>query len=190
MLKLDAVDTFYGPSQALFGMELTIGEGEVVTLMGRNGMGKTTTVNTIMGIAPAAGGRVLLDGAEIQALPSHRIARLGIGTNIGRRADRDHPAIDQHRNAVGERKNRVHVVLDQDHRDRPLEFPEERDHAVGFLRPHAGHRLVEEQGFGLGGHGHGDLQLTVFAMGHRGGRHSGPVGQAEPFQYFHRRVCQ
>ena len=79
MLKLDAVDTFYGPSQALFGMELTIGEGEVVTLMGRNGMGKTTTVNTIMGIAPAAGGRVLFDGAEIQALPPHRIARLGIG---------------------------------------------------------------------------------------------------------------
>ena len=79
MLKLDAVDTFYGPSQALFGMELTVGEGEVVTLMGRNGMGKTTTVNTIMGIVPAAGGRVFLDGREIQALPSHRIARLGIG---------------------------------------------------------------------------------------------------------------
>ncbi len=48
MLKLDAVDTFYGHSQALFGMELTVGEGEVVTLMGRNGMGKTTTVHTIM----------------------------------------------------------------------------------------------------------------------------------------------
>ena len=79
MLKLDAVDTFYGPSQALFGMELTVGKGEVVTLMGRNGMGKTTTVNTIMGIVPAAGGRVFLDGREIQALPSHRIARLGIG---------------------------------------------------------------------------------------------------------------
>jgi branched-chain amino acid transport system ATP-binding protein len=79
MLKLEAVDTFYGPSQALFGMALTIGEGEVVTLMGRNGMGKTTTVNTIMGIVPAAGGRVLLDGQEIQTLPSHRIARLGIG---------------------------------------------------------------------------------------------------------------
>ncbi len=79
MLKLDAVDTFYGPSQALFGMELDVGEGEVVTLMGRNGMGKTTTVNTVMGIVPAAGGRVFLDGQEIQALPSHRIARLGIG---------------------------------------------------------------------------------------------------------------
>ena len=79
MLKLEAVDTFYGHSQALFGMELTVGEGEVVTLMGRNGMGKTTTVNTIMGIVPAASGRVLLDGQEIQALPSHRIARLGIG---------------------------------------------------------------------------------------------------------------
>ncbi len=79
MLKLEAVDTFYGPSQALFGMELDVGEGEVVTLMGRNGMGKTTTVNTIIGIVPAASGRVFLDGKEIQALPSHRIARLGIG---------------------------------------------------------------------------------------------------------------
>lgn len=79
MLRLDAVDTFYGHSQALFGMELDVGEGEVVTLMGRNGMGKTTTVHTIIGIAPAAGGRVVLDGKEIQGLPSHRIARLGIG---------------------------------------------------------------------------------------------------------------
>ncbi len=79
MLTLDAVDTFYGASQALFHMELSVSEGEVVTLMGRNGMGKTTTVNTIMGIVLAAGGRVCLDGKEIQALPSHRVARLGIG---------------------------------------------------------------------------------------------------------------
>ncbi len=79
MLTLDAVDTFYGPSQALFGMELSVGEGEVVTLMGRNGMGKTTTIHTIMGIVLAASGRIRLDGTEIQALPSHRIARLGIG---------------------------------------------------------------------------------------------------------------
>ncbi len=79
MLTLDAVDTFYGPSQALFGMELSVGEGEVVTLMGRNGMGKTTTIHTIMGIVLAASGRIRLDGNEIQALPSHRIARLGIG---------------------------------------------------------------------------------------------------------------
>ncbi len=79
MLTLHAVDTFYGPSQALFGMELSVGEGEVVTLMGRNGMGKTTTIHTIMGIVMATSGSIRLDGQEIQTLPSHRIARLGIG---------------------------------------------------------------------------------------------------------------
>ena len=56
ILELEAVETYYGPSQVLFGVDFTVASGEVVTLMGRNGMGKTTTVRTIMGLtAPARG---------------------------------------------------------------------------------------------------------------------------------------
>jgi len=79
MLDLENVQTFYGNSQALFGMEFSVGEGEVVTLMGRNGMGKTTTVHSVLGIAPCSGGRIRFDGHEIQAQPSYKIARLGVG---------------------------------------------------------------------------------------------------------------
>jgi len=79
MLALEQVETFYGTSQALFGMNLTVNEGEVVTLMGRNGMGKTTTVHSIMGIAPSKSGRILFDGTDISLLPSHKVARLGVG---------------------------------------------------------------------------------------------------------------
>jgi len=79
MLKVDDIETFYGQSQVLFGMSLEIGLGEVVTLMGRNGMGKTTTVHSIMGITPVRRGRVALDGREIQALPSFRVAQAGLG---------------------------------------------------------------------------------------------------------------
>jgi branched-chain amino acid transport system ATP-binding protein len=70
---------FYGASQALFGMELAVDAGEVVTLMGRNGMGKTTTVNAIMGLLPSRSGVVEFEGARVDRLPSFRIARLGLG---------------------------------------------------------------------------------------------------------------
>ena len=79
MLTLENIETFYGSSQALFGIDLAVNEGEVVTLMGRNGMGKTTTVHSILGISPSAGGIITFDGVEIQTLPSYKIARLGIG---------------------------------------------------------------------------------------------------------------
>jgi branched-chain amino acid transport system ATP-binding protein len=79
VLNLENIQTFYGASQALFGMNLSVDEGEVVTLMGRNGMGKTTTVHSIMGIAPSRGGVIRFDGKEIQSLPSYKIARLGLG---------------------------------------------------------------------------------------------------------------
>jgi len=79
MLSLEQVETYYGTSQALFGINLTVNEGEVVTLMGRNGMGKTTTVHSILGIAPSKNGRIQFDGNDIQSLPSYQIARLGIG---------------------------------------------------------------------------------------------------------------
>jgi len=79
MLNLENVQTFYGASQALFGMEFSVGKGEVVTLMGRNGMGKTTTVHSVLSIAPCSGGRIFFDGHEIQAQASYKIARMGIG---------------------------------------------------------------------------------------------------------------
>ena len=79
MLELQAVETFYGASQALFGVDLEIGAGEVVTLMGRNGMGKTTTVRSIMGLTPAKRGTIRFNGRDIRDWPAHRIARLGIG---------------------------------------------------------------------------------------------------------------
>ncbi len=79
MLTVEGIETFYGPSQALFGVSLEVQEGEVVTLLGRNGMGKSTTVRSIMGLTPVRAGRIVFDGTDIHHLPSHAIARLGIG---------------------------------------------------------------------------------------------------------------
>ncbi len=79
MLSLAAIDTFYGQSQVLFGMSLEVGAGEVVTLMGRNGMGKTTTVRSILGLTPASAGAIRFEGHDIKALAPYRIAQLGIG---------------------------------------------------------------------------------------------------------------
>ena len=79
MLQVRDLDAFYGSSQALFGMELGIEAGEVVTLMGRNGMGKTTTVHAIMGLLPTRRGVVEFEGRRVEGLPSFRIARLGLG---------------------------------------------------------------------------------------------------------------
>jgi branched-chain amino acid transport system ATP-binding protein len=79
LLQVSAIETFYGASQALFGVDLDVGEGEVVTLMGRNGMGKTTTIRSICGMTPAHAGRIVFAGTDLTGLPPHRIARLGIG---------------------------------------------------------------------------------------------------------------
>ena len=79
MLRIDAIETAYGTSQVLFGMSLAVEAGEVVTLMGRNGMGKTTTIRSIMGLVPPAAGAITFDGRPIAGLPPHRIARAGIG---------------------------------------------------------------------------------------------------------------
>ena len=79
MLRVRELEAFYGPSQALFGMELSIDAGEVVTLMGRNGMGKTTTVHAVMGLLEARRGVVEFEGVRVERLPSFRIARLGLG---------------------------------------------------------------------------------------------------------------
>jgi branched-chain amino acid transport system ATP-binding protein len=79
VLAVDNIETCYGLSQVLFGVSLGIAPGEMVTLMGRNGMGKTTTVRSIMGLTPARSGQIRFDGQAIHALPSYRIAKLGIG---------------------------------------------------------------------------------------------------------------
>ena len=79
MLRVLELDAFYGPSQALFGMELRVDAGEVVTLMGRNGMGKTTTVHSIMGLLETRRGAVEFEGQRVDQMASFRIARLGLG---------------------------------------------------------------------------------------------------------------
>jgi branched-chain amino acid transport system ATP-binding protein len=79
MLNVHNIESFYGASQALFGVSLDINDGEVVTLLGRNGMGKTTTVNTIMGIMPPASGAIEFEGKAVTGNASYRIAQLGLG---------------------------------------------------------------------------------------------------------------
>jgi branched-chain amino acid transport system ATP-binding protein len=79
VLELDDVETCYGQSQVLFGVSLSIAPGEMVTLMGRNGMGKTTTIRSIMGLTPARAGAIRFMGEEIRGLPPYKIAQRGIG---------------------------------------------------------------------------------------------------------------
>ena len=79
MLEVRHLETSYGSSQVLYGIELHIGAGQVVTLMGRNGMGKTTTIKSICGMVAPQAGSIILEGHDIAGLPSHTIARAGIG---------------------------------------------------------------------------------------------------------------
>ena len=79
LLSLKNIEASYGPSQALFGVSLDLAEGEVVALMGRNGMGKTTTIKSICGMVQPFAGELRFDGHDLRQLPSHKIARLGIG---------------------------------------------------------------------------------------------------------------
>jgi branched-chain amino acid transport system ATP-binding protein len=79
VLEVRDLETAYGRSQVLFGISFAVGRGEVATLLGRNGMGKTTTVRSIMGLTAARAGQVLFEGKEIQRQPSYRIAQAGIG---------------------------------------------------------------------------------------------------------------
>ena len=79
VLALDGIETCYGLSQVLFGVSLAIAPGEMVTLMGRNGMGKTTTVRSIMGLTPARAGTIRFMGGDIRGLPSYKVAQHGIG---------------------------------------------------------------------------------------------------------------
>ena len=79
MLSVDHLQAAYGPAQVLFNITLRVGAGEVVTLLGRNGMGKTTTIRTIMGLLPACGGTAAFEGVSLIGLPPYRIAQAGLG---------------------------------------------------------------------------------------------------------------
>jgi branched-chain amino acid transport system ATP-binding protein len=79
MLTVEGLKTSYGQSQVLFGIDLEVRRGEVVTLLGRNGMGKTTTIRSIMGMTPPQDGRINFEGRELRGLTSFRIAKLGLG---------------------------------------------------------------------------------------------------------------
>ena len=119
MLDVRGLETYYGSSQVLFGMELAVDAGEVVTLLGRNGMGKTTTINSIMGILQPRGGSVHFDSADISRAPSHRIAKLGLGlVPEGRQI---FPNLTVHENLVATAANR---------RDDPTPWTTERIYAM------------------------------------------------------------
>jgi branched-chain amino acid transport system ATP-binding protein len=79
LVRIDDVHTYYGKSHILHGVSLNVAPGEVVGLLGRNGVGKSTTLKTIMGLVRPSHGTVLFDGAPITGLPPHKLARLGIG---------------------------------------------------------------------------------------------------------------
>jgi branched-chain amino acid transport system ATP-binding protein len=79
LLEVEKIETSYGLSQALFGISLTVGPGEIVALLGRNGVGKTTVMRSIIGLTPPSHGVVRWKGEEIQRYPTYRIARMGVG---------------------------------------------------------------------------------------------------------------
>jgi branched-chain amino acid transport system ATP-binding protein len=79
LVLVEDVHTYYGKSHILHGVSITVGAGEVVGLLGRNGVGKSTTLKTIMGLVRPSHGSVLLEGEAITGLPPHKLARLGIG---------------------------------------------------------------------------------------------------------------
>ena len=104
MLEINGLETAYGQSQVLFGMELNVGKGEVVTLLGRNGMGKTTTLHSVMGLVPSRSGNIRFQGQELRVLPSYQIAKTGLSlVPEGRQI---FPNLTVHENLVATASNR------------------------------------------------------------------------------------
>jgi branched-chain amino acid transport system ATP-binding protein len=79
MLRVDGLHTYYGRGHILHGLDLEVPQGSVAAVLGRNGVGKTTTLRSIVGLAPPRGGRILLDGVDVARWPPHRIVRIGVG---------------------------------------------------------------------------------------------------------------
>ncbi|MCH2289114.1 MAG: ABC transporter ATP-binding protein [SAR324 cluster bacterium] len=104
MLEINGLETAYGQSQVLFGIELNVGKGEVVTLLGRNGMGKTTTLHSVMGLVPSRSGNIRFQGQELRELPSYQIAKTGLSlVPEGRQI---FPNLTVHENLVATASNR------------------------------------------------------------------------------------
>ena len=104
MLEINGLETAYGQSQVLFGMELNVGKGEVVTLLGRNGMGKTTTLHSVMGLVPSRSGNIRFQRQELRELPSYQIAKTGLSlVPEGRQI---FPNLTVHENLVATASNR------------------------------------------------------------------------------------
>ncbi len=103
MLKIEGLNTFYGASHVLQGVDLAVPRGRICAVLGRNGVGKTTTVRSVMGLVPPTSGRVLLDGRDIAGWQPHRVARAGVAyVPEGRLIFPDLSVIENIR--VGERK--------------------------------------------------------------------------------------
>jgi branched-chain amino acid transport system ATP-binding protein len=79
VLTVETLKAAYGAAQVLFDVSFTVGDGEMVTLLGRNGMGKTTTITTIMGLMPSAGGKIVFNNMDLGGWPPYRIAQAGLG---------------------------------------------------------------------------------------------------------------
>ena len=134
LLEVEGLETAYGGSQVLYGVDLAVGKGEVVGLMGRNGMGKTTTIRSIMGLTPPRAGRVRINGVELQRQPAFRVARAGValvpeGRQVFLRLTvREHLEMAQaKRNALAETWNAAKVF------EMFPRLAERRDHLGGQL---------------------------------------------------------
>ena len=104
LLAVEALETAYGASQVLFGIDLEVRAGEVVGLLGRNGMGKTTLVRSILGLVASRAGRIAFDGTEVRGLPADRIARLGLAVVPEGRQVFPNLSVDEHLTAFAARR--------------------------------------------------------------------------------------
>jgi hypothetical protein len=113
-----------------------------------------------------------------------------MGADLVGRARRQDAAVDQHGDAVGQRKDRVHVVLDQQHGALALQAAQQLDHALALLDAHARHRLVEQQQAGIGRQRHGDLELALLAVAQGGGERTGAIAEAHRVEPLPRGTAQ
>ena len=112
MLRIEGLNTHYGASHVLQGVDLSVPAARICGVLGRNGVGKTTTVRSIMGLVPPTSGRVLLDGQDIAGWPPHRIARAGVAyVPEGRLIFPDLSVLENIR--VGERRPAKHWPLER-----------------------------------------------------------------------------
>ncbi len=105
LLQVERLETAYGASQVLFGIDLQVQAGEVVGLLGRNGMGKTTLIRSVCGLAPARSGAVVFGGTPLLGVPADRIARLGIGLVPEGRQIFPNLTVDEHLAAFAANRN-------------------------------------------------------------------------------------